>query len=107
MRRAVGLAMVVDGVLQAMGVAELLPSLLDRSFRDQALVAAHVIVGAGLVFLGMHRAGSKAPAVVLVVAFALALVETTWFNWTGTVLRALYTAAALYVVTRKTTLPTT
>ena len=107
MRRVVGLAMVADGALQALGVADVLPSLLDRSLRDQALVAAHVLVGAGLAFLGIHRTASKASAIVLLGALAIALVETTWFNWTGTVLRGLYTAAALYVVTRRTTLPTT
>ena len=52
MKRAVGVAMMIDGVLQAMGVAGLLSSIVDRDWQDQALFVAHLLVGAGLVFAG-------------------------------------------------------
>jgi hypothetical protein len=122
MRRLVGVAMMVDGVLQAMGVAGLLSTIADRSLRDQALFAAHIVVGAGLVFAGRTllsseyvgpslssavRGGAKAPPYVLIAALLLSLIETTWFNWIDVVMRAVYTVVALAIVLRKTTLPTT
>ena len=128
MRRLVGVAMIVDGVLQAMGVAGVLSTIADRNVRDQALFVAHIVVGAGLVFVGrtlfVGRAGLEArlawrpstpgrptyvlvPVIALLAALLLSLAETTWFNWPDLALRALYTAVALVVVLRKTTLPTT
>ena len=100
--------MMADGVLQAIAVAGLVPSVFERSLRDQLFGAAHVLVGMALVFAGAgvperRRVGVTA----LLVSFAIALLETTWFNWTGTVVRALYTAVVVYVLMRKTTLPTT
>lgn len=99
-------------MLQALAVAGLLSSFLDRSLRDQTLTVAHALAGAGLVFVGSGllgdraEAGAKGPASVVTAALVLALVETTWFNWPETALRAAYTAVALYVLTRKTSLPT-
>jgi len=120
--------MMVDGVLQAMGVAGVLSTIADRSWSDQALFVAHIVVGAGLMFVGRQllvgRAGLEARLVwrpstpgrptyalatliVLMAALVLSLIETTWFNWTDVVTRAVYTAVALAIVLRKTTLPTT
>lgn len=119
MKRAVGVVMMADGVLQAMGVASLLSTIADRNLRDQALFAAHIVVGAGLVFAGrqllyvgpsFRSAASgvaKAPPYVLVAALLLSLVEATWFNWIDVVMRAVYTVVALAIVLRNTTLPTT
>jgi len=128
MKRAVGVAMMIDGVLQAMGVAGLLSSIVDRDWQDQALFVARLLVGAGLVFAGrvllVGRAGLEArlawrpsepgrptrsltPVVVLIAALLLNLVETTWFNWPEVAMRAVYTAVALVIVLRRTALPTT
>ena len=104
--------MMADGVLQAMGVASLVPSILDRSMRDQLFGAAHILVGVALVAVGRRVSASEAmansrPAVyALVAALAVALGETSWFNWLDTVGRALYTGAAIAVLTRSTNLPT-
>jgi len=103
--------MMVDGALQAVGVAGLLSSIVDRDWQDQALFVARLFVGAGLVFAGRSlmndAAGAKAPPYVLLAALLLSLVETTWFNWVELAMRAAYTAVALVIVLRKTTLPTT
>jgi len=108
MRKFVGVLMMGDGVLQAMGVAELLSTIVERSLRDQMLFAAHLGVGAGLVFVGRSLfSGAKAPPYVLIAALALCAIETTWFNWPGLALRAVYTAVSLVIVLRKTTLPVT
>ena len=146
MRRILGAAMMIDGVLQAMSVAGLLSTLLDRSLRDQLLAAGHMLAGAGLVYAGRrllvgagrtepvgrnghvgfggyvgrnfssgasHISGSDAGTTVplylpsvLCAALALSIIETTWFNWTDLASRAIYTALALIMVFRKTTLPT-
>ncbi len=117
--------MMIDGVMQAIGVAGLLSTIVDRSLRDQSLFAAHLVVGAALVFVGRAllstgpseyvgssfssaiRGGAKAPPYVLIAALLLSLIETTWFNWLDLAVRAIYTVVALALVTRKTTLPTT
>ena len=103
--------MMIDGVWQAMSVAAVLSSIADRDWRDQALFVAHILIGAGLVFTGRvllaGEARTAAPASVLIAALLLSFVETTWFNWTDVALRAVYTAVALVIVLRKTTLPTT
>ena len=138
MKRLLGIAMMADGVLQAMGVAGALSTFWDRSLQDQILVAAHVAVGVALMSAGRSlsvaaAAGSsghvgpsedvgpsfssatsegRAKArpyvpLALLAALILSLAEATWFDWTNAVLRAVYTAAALVIVFRKTSLPTT
>jgi len=121
MKRLLGIAMMADGVLQAMGVAGVLSTLGDRSLRDQILAAAHVVVGVALLSAGRSLSASAAagpighvgPSVpryllpALLAALILSLFETTWFNWTGAAARAVYTALALVIVFRKTNLPTT
>ena len=103
--------MMIDGVLQAMGVAGLLSSIVDRDWQDQALFVAHLLVGAGLVFAGRALVTgdgeAKAPAYVVIAALLLSLIETTWFNWLDVAMRTVYTSVALFVVLRRTTLPTT
>ena len=111
MRRVLGFAIMIDGVLQALGVAGLLSSIADRDLRDQTLFALHLIAGAALVFVGRvlmsnGDAAKLGPAVV-VGALLLSIFEATWFDWVGTVVRALYTVVALFILFRKTTLPTT
>ena len=111
MKRVIGAAMMVDGVLQSMGVAGLVSTIADRSWSDRALFAGHLLVGAGLVFVGRtllnREGGSTAAVAVLAASLALSAIETTWFNWTDVSMRAAYTAVALVIVLRKTTLPTT
>lgn len=110
MRKLVGAALMIDGVLQAMGVAGVVSTIVDRDLRDQFLFAGHLMVGAVLVLGGrMLFAGSqrRALALPLVAALLLSVFETMWFNWIGLVGRAAYTSVALIVLLRKTTLPTT
>ena len=112
MRRVVGVAMMIDGVLQAAGVAGLLSTLADRSFRDQAFAALHVVLGSVLLIAGQRLSGSddrlsKIGCYALGAALVVSLAETTWFNWTDVAARAAYTVASLFVLLRKTTLPTT
>ena len=117
MKRVIGVAMMVDGVLQAMGVAGLRSTIAERDGRDQALFVAHVAVGGALLFAGrqlftrprayagpslssaMHG-GANAPSYALIAALLLSLIETTWFNWTDAAVRAVYTIAALAIVLR-------
>ena len=132
MKRLLGIAMMADGVLQAMGVAGALSTFWDRSLQDRILVAAHVAVGVALMSAGRSlsvaaaagSSGHVGPSfssatsegranarpyvpLALLAALILSLAEATWFNWTNAVLRAVYTAAALVIVFRKTSLPTT
>jgi hypothetical protein len=120
MTRLIGLLLFIDGVLQLLVILGLTPSVLDRSLRDQLFAAAHVLAGLALAVAGQGLAmGSPerdAPAAMrtaviarwaLISACVIALAETTWFNWTETAIRAAYTAIVLYMLTRKTTLPTT
>jgi hypothetical protein len=118
--------MMVDGVMQAMRVAGVVPSIAYRDLRDQSLFAAHLIVGAGLLFASravyVGRAGfdwrpsrsgrptyvsDRIPVAFLLAALAISLIEATWFDWIGTAVRAVYTAAAVFVLLRRTTLPMT
>jgi len=122
MKRIIGLTMMIDGVWQAMAVSAVLSTIVDRSLRDQSLAAAHVIVGAALLFAGRQVyvgpnfssakiGGTEVPPYVrslpIVAALAVSLIEATWFDWVGTAVRAVYTVIALVIVFRKTTLPTT
>jgi hypothetical protein len=115
MQTLLGVLMMIDGVLQAMGVAGLVSTIADRSWRDRSLFVAHLIVGAALVFCGKNLTNLTNPTnptnrvcvSVLAVALILSLVEATWFNWTDAAIRAGYTAVACWVLLRKTTLPTT
>ena len=103
--------MMVDGVLQAMGVSGLLSTLAYRSVWDQLLFAAHIAVGAALLVAARMLFGDGANTRVavgaLLGALFVGLIETTWFNWLDVVMRSLYTVVALVIVLRKTTLPTT
>ena len=104
--------MMIDGVLQAAGVAGLLSTFADRSLRDQSLSVLHFGVGSGLVIVGQRLIASsdrvsKIGCYVLGAALVVSLAETTWFNWTDVAARAAYTVASLFVLLRKTTLPTT
>ena len=110
-RKALGLAMMVDAAMQAMDAAGLMSTIADRDLRNQSLFAAHLVVGTALMFSGrttfssaMHR---TTPVLVLVAALVLSVIEATWFDWTGTAARAAYTAVALVVLVRSTTLPIT
>lgn len=112
MRRVIGVAMMIDGVLQAMGVAGMVSTFADRSLRDQSLSVLHFVLGSGLVIVGQRLIGSgdrlsKIGCYVLGATLGVSLIETTWFNWTETAVRAGYTAVAIFVLLRKTTLPTT
>ncbi len=51
-RKVLGVAMMVDGVMQAMAVASLMSTIADRDLRDQSLFAAHLMVGAALIVSG-------------------------------------------------------
>ncbi len=115
MKRIIGVTIMIDGALQAMGVSAVLSTIADRNVRDQALAAAHVIVGAGLLFVGRQvssmEGGTEVPpyarSLPILAALALSLIEATWFDWVGTAVRAAYSVVVLFIVFRKTTLPTT
>jgi len=125
MRRIIGVVMAFDGLMQAMGVAGVLTTFADRNLGDQSLVVAHVVVGPALLFAGRRLYSGRAlnagrvldvgradlearlTGLALAAALLLSLIETTWFNWINLVARAVYTAAALAVLLRKTSLPTT
>lgn len=106
--------MMTDGVLQAMRVASVLSTLGDRHVREQVLTAAHMGVGVALVYTSRHLGSDDegdeesgfGPAAALVVALLISLYESTWFNWIGAAVRLGYTAIALVIVFRNTTLPT-
>jgi hypothetical protein len=130
MMRLAGIAMMLDGVLQAMAVAAVFPTLADRYLSDQLLAAAHLVAGAALLFSGrklvvrdsaagggvdLSGRAARRPrsdsalmaASSLAAAFAVAAFETTWFNWTELAARGIYTLVVLALVLRRTTLPTT
>ena len=118
MKRVLGIAMMADGVLQAMGVAGVVSTLWDRSLQDQILAAGHVAVGAALLWTGRSfsagdratpgaNASARVPIAALLAALLLSVSEATWFNWIDAVMRACYTAVALVIVLRRTNLPTT
>ena len=105
MTRLAALALLVDGVLQIAGLAAVWPTLADRSARDQALFAAHLVTGLALAAAAaLVNASSARPTVnsapspvarrltaaSLLAALVIALAETTWFNWAGTLARGVY-----------------
>jgi hypothetical protein len=117
MRQIAGVVMMLDGAMQALGVAGVVSTIADRSWRDRGLFVAHLVVGAALIFTGRHLFANPTnltnPANLtnrsswfLVLALALSVFEATWFNWTDAAIRAVYTVVLL-VVLRRTTLPTT
>ena len=105
MRRIAALALFVDGVLQVVNQAPRWSTVADRSARDQALVAAHVLAGLALAAAaaltnasgpdGPGRSVRRLTWVAVSGALLIALVETTWFDWTGTAGRAVYSVAVL------------
>lgn len=109
MTRLAALALLVDGVLQIAGLAPVWSTLADRSARDQALFAAHLVAGLALAASAALLNGHAAPSPVarrltivsLVAALIIALVETTWFNWPGTLGRVIYTLAIVGITLRR------
>ena len=108
--KAVGAVMMVDGVLFAAAALPTLNTFAYRSLRDQSLVVAHFIVGVLLLLSGRLVFSGRTlfllAASSLIVALAVAGIETTRFDWLGLVLRTGYTAFALMVLFR-TTFPKT
>ena len=119
-----GFLMMFDGAWQAMGVAGMLSTIADRSWRDRGVFLAHVVLGVALVVAGRQLADSSPaapsdresgwgarirtlPVVTLVTALLVAWLETPWFDVTTLAVRALYTLVGCAVLLRRTTLPTT
>jgi hypothetical protein len=123
--KTVGALMMLDGVLSAASVLPMLDTFAYRSFRDQSLFVAHVLIGAllllsGRLLLRKDEIGTSSganesrsrfrsrflPVATLVAALVVAVIEATRFDWPVLVLRIGYTAFALAVLYR-TTLPKT
>ena len=95
MSRLAALALLVDGVLQIAGASAVWPTLADRSARDQTLFAAHLIAGLALAASAALMNATPARRLTLAAlsgAMVIALIETTWFNWPGTLGRGIYSA---------------
>ncbi len=110
--RAVGVVMMVDGVMSAMAALPMINSFVYRSWRDQSLVVAHFLIGALLLLSGRllltekRRRVSFLGPLTLVAALVVACIETTRFDWPALALRVGYTVFGLIVLYR-TTLPKT
>ena len=105
--KAVGIVMMLDGVMSALLAAGALDTFIYRSLRDQSLAVAHFLVGAALLLAGrllMQGKGSRLGVAAIAAMFVVACVETSRFNWPALALRAAYTVFALAVLSR-TTLP--
>lgn len=111
--KALGVIMMLDGVMSAASTLPLVDTFVYRSFRDQSLVVAHFLIGALLLLSGRllfarekrdrdsfskNESRSLFPAATLVAALVMAGLEVTRFDWLAFVLRCLYTAGALIVV---------
>lgn len=98
MSRLVALALLVDGVFQIAGQLPLWPTLADRSLRDQTLFAGHTVAGLALVASAALMNATPARRLTLAAlggAMVIALIETTWFSWPGTLGRGIYSALVL------------
>jgi len=107
--KAIGIVMMLDGVLSATVALPKIDTFVYRSWRDQSLVVAHFLVGALLLLSGRlltSGKGARLGAAALLAALVVAGIETTRFDWPALLLRAGYTAFALAVLYR-TTLPKT
>ena len=107
--KAVGVVMMLDGVLSALPALPKVGTFFYRNWLDQSLILAHFVVGALLLLSGRllisRRAVQLAPAALLA-AFAVTAIETTRFDWPALVFRGGYTLFALAVLYR-TTFPKT
>ncbi|TAK16208.1 MAG: hypothetical protein EPO35_05775 [Acidobacteria bacterium] len=113
--KAVGVVMLLDGVLSAMSAAGKLDTFVYRSLRDQALVVAHFLLGAALVLSGRHLLTEKRHRVsfpendtrcrfaasTVVAALAINGLETTRFDWPQFAARVIVSAIALFVLWRR------
>ena len=110
--KAIGVLMMLDGVLSAMASLPMLDSIVYRSLRDQSLLAAHFLVGALLLLSGRlllaqkrdrdsfrgNESRSRFPAATLVAALVVSGLEVTRFDWPVFAARCAYTLAAIAVL---------
>jgi hypothetical protein len=115
-RTVIGAILMLDGVMQAMGVAGMVSTIADRSWRDRGLFLAHLTAGAALFWSGRNLLSNpnltnltnptNLTNLSVFLALLVSLFEATWFNWTDVVIRVIYTVVVLLLL-RRTTLPTT
>lgn len=111
---AVGVLMMLDGVLTAAAVLPMLDTLVYRSFRDQSLFVAHLLIGALLLLSGRlvlsrkrdrdsfsrNESRSLFPAGVLAASIILGGFEVTRFDWSSFAIRSTLTLGAIFVLLR-------
>jgi len=111
---AVGVLMILDGVLTAAAVLPMVDTLVYRSLRDQSLFAAHLLMGALLLLSGRlvltqkrdrdsfsrNESRSLFPVVTLVASMALGGLEVTRFDWPVFAVSSALTLGAIIVLLR-------
>jgi hypothetical protein len=108
--KAIGIVMILDGVMSATSALPMIDTFIYRSWRDQSLVVAHVLVGALLLLAGRlllkrdrdsfreNKIGSLFQCATVVAALVISGLEVTRFDWPTFAVRAAYTAAVLMVL---------
>ena len=112
--KAVGVLMMLDGVLSAAAVLPMVDTLVYRSLRDQSLFAAQLLMGALLLLSGRlvlsqkrdrdsfsrNESRSLFPAAVLALSMAMGGLEVTRFDWQIYVISSVLTLGAIFVLLR-------
>jgi hypothetical protein len=108
--KALGVVMMLDGVLSALPALPKIGTFFYRSWLDQSLILAHFIVGALLLLSGRllvkrdrdsfpeNKIGSLFPSATVVAALVLGGLEVTRFDWPVFAIRAGYTAVVLSIL---------
>ena len=111
---AVGVLMMLDGVMTAAAVLPMFNTLVYRSLRDQSLFAAHLLIGALLLLSGRlllsrkrdrdsfsrNESRSLFPAATLVASMVIGGLEVTRFDWPIFAISSVMTLGAIFVLLR-------